>query len=599
MKVPSNSAATGEGVSHTRGMPTRFGIGMRWWLALVFGAIVALTALAVWTVLSSRAEQAFREHAEEIALGNATAASAAIGRAVERGDLAEAVPVIATRRELALFVFDRDGRLITPERTRRTDVDAVPDREEAVREALAGRTYVVVAEDGRSAVVGLPLNSPEGGALLALAPRPELAAGLGIAREKIAETALWAAVSGALAGLAVAALITARLRRINAAAAAIEEGDFDVRIRPGFQDELGTLAESVDRMRLRLKESFSLLASERDRLHLLLEQLREGVLTVDSALRIDYANTAARRMLGLPDGDAVSLPDPWPGVKLRALAGSLFEPGADVVEARATPDVDHIYSVAGIPAALGADVAVIVVTDVSERERRERVQREFVANAAHELRTPLAVISGAVEMLETGAKDEPEERDRFLAHIAHESQRLGRLARALLLLARAETRAETLRMERLPLRQLLEDVAGGLRTKPGVTVEVQCPPDLAVSAQAELAEQIVSNLADNAAKVTESGRILFAARPAGRGRVAIEVSDTGPGIEPEDQEAVFERFYRGSERRDGEGFGLGLAIVRQAVRVLGGRVELESAPGAGTTVRVFLPQAARVPERVA
>lgn len=574
-------------------MSARFGIGMRWWLALVFGAIVALTALAVWTILSSRAEHAFRVHAEEIALGNATAASAAIARSVERGDLAEAVPVIATRRELALFVFDRDGRLITPERTRRTDVDAVPDGDEAVRQALAGETYIVVAEDGRSAVVALPLGSPEGAALLALAPRPELAAGLGIAREKIAQTALWAAVSGGLAGLAVAALITARLRRINAAAAAIEEGNFDVRIRPGFQDELGRLAEAVDRMRLRLKESFSLLASERDRLHLLLGQLREGVLTIDSELRIEYANAAARRMLGLAEDGGAQLPDPWPGVKLRALAASLFEPGAQVVEAQATPDADHIYSVAGIPAAIETGAAVIVVTDVSERERRERVQREFIANAAHELRTPLAVISGAVEMLETGAKDEPEERDRFLAHIANESSRLGRLARALLVLARAETRAETLRLESLPLLPLLEEVASGLRTHPGVAVEVSCPPDLAVSAQAELAEQIVVNLADNAAKLTEEGKIVLSARPAGRGRVAVEVTDTGPGIDPEDQEAVFERFYRGSDRRDGEGFGLGLAIVRQAVRVLGGRVELDSEPGAGTTVRVFLPQAAR------
>jgi signal transduction histidine kinase len=246
--------------------------------------------------------------------------------------------------------------------------------------------------------------------------------------------------------------------------------------------------------------------------------------------------------------------------------------------------------VAGIPA-LEATVAVIVVTDVSERERRERAQREFVANAAHELRTPLSVIAGAVEMLQAGAKDEPAQRDRFLEHIAHESSRLGRLARALLLLARAETRAETLRVEPLPLRPLLEHAAAAVVARPGVTVEVDCAPELAVQAQAELVEQIVSNLADNAAKLTERGRIVLRGRPAPAGRVAIEVSDTGPGIDPSDQEAVFERFYRTGDGRDREGFGLGLAIVRQAVRALGGRVELESEPGRGTTVRVVLPGA--------
>ena len=436
-----------------------------------------------------------------------------------------------------------------------------------------------------------PCEVPDGGVLLAYAPRPDLAAGLGIAQEKIAQTALWAAVIGALAGLSVAALITARLRRITAAATEIEEGNFDAVIRPGFNDELGALGDSVDRMRLRLKESFSLLASERDRLHLLLERLREGVLTVNPGLEIEFANASARQMLGLEEGaTGVPLPDPWPGVKLRALAAALFDPQAHVVEARATPDVDHIYSVAGIPA-LEADVAVIVITDVSERERRERAQREFVANAAHELRTPLSVISGAVEMLQAGAKEEPQQRDRFLAHIASESSRLGRLARALLLLARAETRAEALLVESLPVQPLLEHAAVEAQLRPGVVIDVDCPPDLAVQAQAELAAQIIANLVDNAAKLTERGRIVLRGRPAPGGRVAIEVSDTGPGIDPADQEGVFERFSRGSDRRDGEGFGLGLAIVRQAVRVLGGRVELESEPGVGTTVRVVLPAA--------
>jgi signal transduction histidine kinase len=573
-------------------MSPRFGIGMRWWLALVFAAIAAVTSVAVWQIVSTRAENAFHSHAQELTLGNATAASAAVTRALADGEpLEDAVPEVAARRDIALFVVNRFRVLITPERTRRTDYDAVPLRDEAIDAALAGETFVSVSPDQRATIVALPVRVPEGGVLLAYAPRPDLAAGLGIAQEKIAQTALWAAVIGALAGLSVAALITARLRRINAAAAEIEEGNFDVVIRPGFGDELGALADSVDRMRLRLKESFSLMASERDRLYLLLERLREGVLTVGPELEVEFANVAARQMLGLDAGArGVPLPDPWPGVKLRALAAALFESEAEVVEARGTPDADHVYSVAGIPA-LEANVAVIVITDVSERERRERAQREFVANAAHELRTPLSVIAGAVEMLQAGAKEEPRQRDRFLGHIASESARLGRLARALLLLARAETRAEALLVEPLPVLPLLEQAAAAAGARPGVTVEVDCPPELAVEAQAELVEQIISSLVDNASKLTEQGRILLRARSAPGGRVAIEVCDTGPGIDPADQEAVFERFTRGSDRRDGEGFGLGLAIVRQAVRALGGRVELESEPGAGTTVRVVLPAA--------
>ena len=573
-------------------MGARFGIGMRWWLALVFAAIATVTAVAVWQIVSTRAQHAFHSHAQELAFGNTTAASSKLTQALARGErLQDAVPEIADRRDIALFVVNRFRVRITPERTRRTDFSAVPLRGEAIETALAGETFVRVSPDERATIVAIPVDVPEGGVLLAYAPRPDLAAGLGIAQEKIAQTALWAAVIGALAGLSVAALITARLRRINAAATEIEQGNFDTVIHPGFGDELGALADSVDRMRLRLKESFSLLASERDRLHVLLERLREGVLTVGPDLNVEFANASARQMLGLEEGaTGMPVPDPWPGVKLRALAASLFEADADVVEARATPDADHIYSVAGIPA-LEAEVAVIVITDVSERERRERAQREFVANAAHELRTPLSVIAGAVEMLQAGAKDEPEQRDRFLAHIADESTRLGRLARALLLLARAETKAETLLVEPLPVLPLLEQAALDAALRPGVAIDIECPPELAVQAQAELAEQIVWNLVDNAAKLTERGRIVLRAHPARGGRVEIEVSDTGPGIDPADQEAVFERFSRGSDRRDGEGFGLGLAIVRQAVRALGGRVELESEPGTGTTVRVVLPAA--------
>jgi two-component system phosphate regulon sensor histidine kinase PhoR len=234
---------------------------------------------------------------------------------------------------------------------------------------------------------------------------------------------------------------------------------------------------------------------------------------------------------------------------------------------------------------------VLVLTDVSERERRERAEREFVANAAHELRTPLTAITSAVEALQTGAKEQPEERDRFLGVIDRQVGRLGRLARALLLLARAQTRQEALRLEPVELRPILAEVAAALELPDGVSVEVDCPFGLSALAQRDLAEQIVSNLAANAAKHVEGGRIVLAARAAADGQVQLEVTDSGPGIAGGERERVFDRFYSGDRER-GESFGLGLAIVREAVLALGGTVELESAPGAGTTVRVALASAA-------
>lgn len=565
---------------------------MRWWLPLAFAVIAAGTAVAVVQVLSERVERAFRQHAEEIALGNSAAAVPAVSRSLGRGDLDEAVVVISNRRQLALFVFAQDGTLLTADRSRRTDLASIPFHQAAVREALDGRAFVRSLESGRAAVVSQPLGDPFGGALLAYAARPELSAGFVIAREKVVQAAFWAALIGAIAGLLVAAVITARLRRIAAAAVAIEEGDFTPLARRAFPDELGALAETIDRMRERLRDSFVALSAERDRLHRLLERLHEGVLAVDGSLRVEDANAAAERLLALPElapGDR--LPDPWPDFALREFAARLFEPGAEVAHARVSPTPDVTYSIVGIPAGADAATAVLVVSDVTEGQRRERAQREFVANAAHELRTPLSVITGAVEMLEGGARDVPEERDRFLAHIRRESERLGRLVRALLLLARAQSRAEPLRIEALPLRPVLESAAQALPLTDAVELSFSCSPDLRVLAQADLLEQVVVNVLDNARKSTEAGRIRVEAREAPGDSVVVEVSDTGPGIEPDDLASVFERFYRGGAR-GADGFGLGLAIVREAVTALGGSVELRSSPGAGTTVRVTLRRAA-------
>lgn len=331
---------------------------------------------------------------------------------------------------------------------------------------------------------------------------------------------------------------------------------------------------------------------ERDQLERLLERLHQGVVTVDRLGIVQFANPAARRLLGAPElgcGDAV--PEPWPELPLRRFAASLFRPGAALARERAEPDDERAYAVAGIPAGRDGDTAVIVVTDVAIRERQERAEREFVANAAHELRTPLTTIRGAIEVLQDGAKEHPAERDRFLAHIERESQRLGRLTQSLLKLARCQTGEQLLTLAPVQLRPVLADVAVDVQPQPGVKVSIECPPGLAALADRDLTAQILVNLATNAAQHTSEGRIELVARRINDSTLSLEVRDTGSGIPPEARERIFERFYRGG-MRDGRGFGLGLAIVRQAVRMLGGTVEIESSPGEGTVARVTLVAAA-------
>ena len=565
---------------------------MRWWLAGAFAAIAALTAFAVSEVFSQRSEDAFRDRAQELAAGAAVRAAIAVTDASGGGALQTRIGTIADRSRLALFVFDDRGTLLTPPTSRRTPLDAVPERERALRRALEGRRFVATEGGVGATVVALPLRAPGSAVMLAYAAHPDLAAELGIVQDEIVVAAAVAVLLGVLVGILVARLIAARLRRIAAAAHAIERGRFDTPLRSRFPDELGELASSIGRMGERLGESFSRLESERDRLRRLLERLHQGVVTVDRDLRVEFANPEARWLLGaeeLKEGDV--LPEPWRDFSLREFSTRLFEEDARVSEARVEIGDEHAFSVVGIPARSPAQRAILVLTDVSARERRERAEREFVANAAHELRTPLTTIRGAVDALQSGAKDVPHDRERFLDHIDRESARLSRLARALLVLARAQTGQEALRPEPVDLQHLLEEVAAGVHTQSGVEVRVLCPQGLVILTDRDLAEQAFFNLVQNAASHTDEGHIAIRAVADGAA-VQVEVEDTGPGIAPEERDRVFDRFYRG-DGRSPEGFGLGLAIVRQAVRALSGTVQIESVPGVGTTARVTFPAAAR------
>ena len=581
--------------SHTPGM-RGIRLGMRWWLALAFASIVALTSLVVAGNALHSTSQSLRGHAQDLAIGNSVRASVELGRRggqwqPRQGDPTDRRRAAGSRCSRSTATARRSPP--TSYRSRGILLRNIPSRLTAIQTAISGNRYIHTANDGSSTLVALPLRRHGVAAMLAYSPRPDVATELDIVKRSIVESALLAVAIGAAAGIIVAILIVRRLRRIGAAARQIAAGDFEAELKPQWRDELGELAATIDLMRERLRESFDRMASEHHRLEGLLERLHEGVVLVDRDLSVGYANGAARRILGvdsLAPGDP--LPDPWREPSLRTLVVGLFRRGAIAFEARAAPDAEHTYRVVGIPVERGVDTTVLVLTDVSERERREAAEREFVTNAAHELRTPLAAIGGAVEVLQSGAKDDPVERDRFLGHIERECARLTRLGRAMLVLARAQTGSEAPRLGRVPLRGLLDEVAASLRPFDGVTVQVDCADDLDALSDRDLLEQVLVNLAANAARHTDSGSIVLAARPNGPHELAIELRDTGTGISREHRDRIFDRFYRGGNR-DGDGFGLGLAIVRASVEALGGSVEIESEPDSGTTARVVILSAVK------
>ncbi|TMM28344.1 MAG: PAS domain-containing protein [Actinobacteria bacterium] len=316
-----------------------------------------------------------------------------------------------------------------------------------------------------------------------------------------------------------------------------------------------------------------------------LTQLPQGVVLVDSKLVIEYANPAARKLLGV-GAPGVPLPEPWPDFSLRDLAASLFASRRPAGGTLVNTEQRFLW-IEGLPPST-AENAILIVEDVTERERARRNEREFVENAAHELRTPLAAIVSVMDVLESGAKDIPEARDRFLKHIRVHSERLSRLARSLLVLARLQTGVEQPRLTVVPVRPLLEEIAGRIDLARGVEVAVRSSGEIGVLADRELLHRAISNVAENSAKHTQAGEIVLEARENGNTTV-LEIRDTGAGMTQEERERAFQRFYRSSNGTDG--FGLGLAIAQEAVLAIGGTIELESKAGVGTLVRLALPRA--------
>src|SRR3954447_22560840 len=454
---------------------TRRFIGVRWWLGVAFALVAAVSTALVVSQFAGQSQSAFRDRAQELALASAAGAANTVTGAANRPATLRA---IARRQDIALRLYDSHGATIAFASPRSGVVREPRLERAAVQAALQGKRYRGSTSDGRIFVGGVPLQGAGLGALVVLDVRPDVAAAIGIVSDQALRAGVIAGVIGVLVGLVLAQLIALRLRRLSAAAEAMALGDFESPMSYKFRDEFGALAQSFERMRRQLRRSFRRIEGERDRLRMLLERLHEGVVTVDEHLVVSFANAEARRMLGgrLAEGDA--LPDPWPGFSLREFAAALFDSDGQLAQAHVRPDDERAVAVVGIPSQPETENVMIVLDDLTEEARRELAEREFVANAAHELRTPLTTIIGAVEVLQAGAKDDETERDRFLDHIAREAERLARLARALLTLARAHAGQERPRAEIVDLSALLHDIAQDVSPSPGVEVEVDVPEQL-------------------------------------------------------------------------------------------------------------------------
>jgi two-component system phosphate regulon sensor histidine kinase PhoR len=400
----------------------------------------------------------------------------------------------------------------------------------------------------------------------------------------------------------VARRISRPLEAMSIGAARFASGDLAHRLRVQGSVEINTLAEAMNEMASQLDERIEAVTRQRDEQDAILDSMVEAVLALDIQGRIIDLNPACSRMFhldlaavrGRPIHEVLRKADLLAFVD-DTLRDSL--PVSREIVIRGTQDRRLTARGSVLQDARRQRIGVLVVlNDVTRLHQLENVRRDFVANASHELRTPITSIKGFVETLLDGALQERENAERFLRIILDQANRLDALINDILSLAKIENEAEQHTVELSPgkvdevLRAALRTYTPLAERKRMRLMLADCP-ELTATLNARLLEQAVGNLIDNAIKYSPAGSTVHLGAERQDSGVVISVRDEGPGIEPKHLTRLFERFYRVDKARSDQmgGTGLGLAIVKHIAAAHGGSVSVESQLGQGSTFQIHLP----------
>ncbi|MEQ1909073.1 MAG: ATP-binding protein [Vicinamibacterales bacterium] len=410
-------------------------------------------------------------------------------------------------------------------------------------------------------------------------------------------TALGLALLGAAAAAAVlAGRIGQRVRAIAWIAQRYRQGDLTPPRLDYGDDELGIVARALDDSVHELGNRLDDLQRDQGRMAAILSGMVEGVIVVDQGGRLQLVNTAARDMLKIDEPPidrhyVESIRHPTIADLVTTALG-----GREPASVEFAPPRDATRTIIARAAPVGAGIAhgvVIVLHDITELRRADKMRRDFVANVSHELRTPLTAIRGYVEALSEGDTS-ADETQKFLAVIMRHTRRMERLVQDLLRLARLDAGQETLDITELELRPLIQSVAADLAPSLDAKqqrVEISVAGDAAsVRADPAKLHDVVRNLMANAGAYAPEGTTIRVMTRRSGDMLAIDVLDEGPGVPEADRSRVFERFYRvdRSRARDPGGTGLGLAIVRHLVEAHGGRVSVSNRANGGAQFTVEL-----------
>ena len=417
-----------------------------------------------------------------------------------------------------------------------------------------------------------------------------------------------------LVSLGFSRVFAVRVNRMKEFSRRIAQGDFHPLKSEASRDELADLADALNETARHLDQTIRSLSSERTQSSAILRSMAEGVAVIDAQGRLVFCNHAFLDILnvhsvatqGRPVIEVVrnsellslirSALQGEEGLRTDIMTGFIQPRSFSVTVAPVRPLPSASAGPSSSPAAAEQPSgAVVVLHDVTELRRLERVRQDFVANVSHEFKTPLTAIRGFAETLLSGALNDPQNNRRFLEIIRDHASRLDRLTDDLLKLARIEAGKLELEFSPVGIMELLESCAETTLLKASrkqIALEVDIPPGIpAVRGDASLLREVLQNLLDNAVQYTPAGGHIQVCASAGTKEAVISVTDTGIGIPLADQERIFERFYRVDPARSREagGTGLGLSIARHIVDAHGGRLWVESEVGRGSKFSFSIP----------
>ena len=409
-----------------------------------------------------------------------------------------------------------------------------------------------------------------------------------------------------LLGFILARSITVPINRVTQTAEAMSKGDFSKTVPVKSNDEIGQLAEMFNILREKLDATLEEISSEKNKLGTILEYMADGLIAIDLEGRILHANPQAREMLGIAEdadlskanynqlasgiADGLSLDKLKENCKDEGAQG-VFEQDGRIFAIRYDRFKDEDAADIGI---------IIIIQDITERQKLEDMQTDFVANVSHELKTPLTNIKSYTETLLDGAIDDRDTADHFLEIINSEADRMNRLVKDLLQLSRLDNNQDITNIKETNAVMLVDTAVTKIQiTAAGKKQQLNKlydnAKDIRVNVDRDKFEQVILNVLTNAIKYTEEGGRIDVDVFEQAGSCKIIVSDNGIGISAEALPRIFERFYRVDKARSRAmgGTGLGLAITKQIVENHGGTITAESAEGKGTKMIIELPLALR------